>query len=121
MGDLGSDTDAAISIILEEHPKLKRHDPQHALLRFICDITNDGFKLTKEPESRNAFCTTYGYPDMRAPLGIMLSRYAADLIGAVDGYEGTSRLAKPKQSESNWQSMRHEPDPFKYDPDSFGW
>jgi len=96
MGDLASDREAAISLIIDEYHKLQTHNPKHELLRYITDVTQDSFRYSADQPTRQAFVDKYA-PTDKIPFAVMLTAYLVDLTRAVDQIEGTNRLAKPQE------------------------
>lgn len=91
MEDLVSDHDAAISLINEEYHKLQAKDVSHPLLRYICDVTAEGFRYTRDDDIRQEFVRTYASEE-NTPAAVMLTNYYLDLRRAV----GQPPLSNPK-------------------------
>jgi len=98
MGDLASDHESAISLIIDEYRRLEKHDNTHKLLKYIFDITNEGFKYSKDKKIRNEFFDKYNPTEDNSTAG-MLADYWIDLRNAVDKIEGIDRSPKLKTIE----------------------
>ncbi len=48
MGDLASDHDAAIQLIIGEYHRICSHNKDHELLQYISNVTQDGFEFVKD-------------------------------------------------------------------------
>jgi len=96
MGDLASDHDSAIELIIGEYRRLYSHNPNHELLKYICDVSDDSFRYSPDKKIRQKFVDAYA-PDERTPVAVMLAKYFVALRDAVDRIEGIDRFPKPKQ------------------------
>jgi hypothetical protein len=93
MGDLVSDSYAAIGLIIEEYSKLKNHDPNNNLLKYLSDVMDNGFVYSCDEKIRQEFVDKYA-PDDKTPIAVMFTKYLVDLKNAVDKIEGINRSLK---------------------------
>ena len=98
MGDLASDRESAVSLIIDEYRRLQKHDSNHKLLQPIYNVTDSGFKYSKDEKILDEFLDKYA-PNNSTSVAVMLARYFVDLRKAVDKIEGIDRSPKiPQQS-----------------------
>lgn len=88
MVDLASDHDSAISLIIDEYRRLKKHNENHDSLKYIYDVTDNGFKFNESfiEEFYKKFDHNY--------MAGILTKYYVDLRNAVDKIEGIDRSPK---------------------------
>ena len=112
MGNLADDHDAAIEFVVEEYRRLYSHNPDHDLLKYIDEVSDDGFIYSLDEAVKKEFFANYAKePD--TPIAAMLSRYYLALRNAVDKIEGIDRSPKKRYS-SNFIPT---PQPHDDDPD----
>ena len=91
MTDLATDHEAVVWFVIEEHRRLERRDPRNPLLKYICGVSDDGFRYSTDVEIRKEFNTRY-FSEGHIAFG--LSRYYIDLRREVDKAEGIDREPK---------------------------
>ena len=99
MGDLASDHDAAISLIIDEYRRLQKHDSNHKLLKYLSKVENDGIAYAKDEKIIDEFLDKYAPKEENTPTAVMLARYFIDLRETVDKIEGIDRSSlKPQKT-----------------------
>lgn len=111
MGDLASDREAAIELIIRGYRRLQAHNPQHELLQYITNVTNDGFDPV--PHMYNAFLDRFETEEDKKSDHIVVARvltsYFVALRNASDEIEGIDRTPKrPSErfdDSGGWKSL----------------
>ena len=98
MGDLASDRESAIRLIIEEYRKLQKHNENHELLKYLSKIEDDGIAYSNDEKILDEFLNKYAPIKENTPTAVMLARYFVDLRKAVDKIEGINRSPKPKET-----------------------
>lgn len=106
MSGIAEDHDAAIKLILEEYPRLKSHNPNHELLKYICDLTEEGFRYSPDESVRQEFLDKFN-PSNSEYITTVLCNYHTALRDANDKIEGIDRSPnqQPKSSPENLESQ----------------
>ena len=96
MGDLGSDHEAAIELIIDEYQRLQKHNPNHELLQYVKNVNKEGFETIGEKyeEFLDKFETE---EDKKLPNIKVVKVYAAYYVALrneVDKIEGIDRYPK---------------------------
>lgn len=86
MGDLASDRESAIKLILRDVPLLRAAQPDHPLVRYIGELRPEGFTLTDDPVLQREFYEIY-LREQRTPVAVMLGRYYVDIHKALEEYK----------------------------------
>jgi len=84
MGDLGSEHEAALELVIDEFNKLKELDPKHDLLKFSDVVYENGFNQSSEYWTE--FNGTFN-PDPKSaklPVASMLAKYYVALRDAAN-------------------------------------
>jgi hypothetical protein len=100
MGDLASDHDAAIELIIDGYRRLQAHNPEHELLQYITNVTDQGFENVRD--KYDAFLDRFETPEDKkldyVKVAKVLTSFFVALRDAADEIEGIDR--KPKQPVS---------------------
>ena len=104
MGDLASDHDAAIELVIEEYRRLHTHDSKHELLQYITNVRDNGFKHVKSKEFFDRFETPEDKKLDYIKMARVLCSYYVALREAVDKIEGINR--SPKSKEKNIEPIK---------------
>ena len=104
MGDLASDHDAAIKLIIGEYYRLNAHNPKHELLQYITNVNSQGFENVRD--NYEEFLDRFETPEDKkldhVKVAKVLTSYFIALRNASDKIEGIDRT--PEQpSHSNLQ------------------
>lgn len=83
MGDLASDRESAIELILRDVPLLRAAQPENPLLKYIGELRPEGFTLTDDPVLQREFYETY-LRKQGTPVAVMLGRYYVDISKALE-------------------------------------
>jgi len=96
MGDLASDHDAAIELIISGYRRLQAHNPKHELLQYITNVTDQGFKNVGEKyeEFLNRFETPKDKKLDCIKVAKVLTSYFVALRNTADEIEGIDRTPK---------------------------
>lgn len=97
MGDLASDHESAISLIIDEYRRLKKHNENHELIKYLSKVEDGGFNYSNNEKILNEFLDKYSPRSENTPTAVMFTRYYTDLRNAVDKIEGIDRSPKPTQ------------------------
>jgi hypothetical protein len=99
MGDLASDHDAAIELIISEYQRLQSHDPKHELLQYITDVNNEGF--TQVGDKYEEFLDRFETPEDKKLDYIkrakVLASYFVALRDVVSKIEGIDKSRNKEQ------------------------
>lgn len=117
MGDLASDHEAAIRLIIKEYRRLQAHDQEHELLEYIDAVTDDGFEINvkKDNEFLDRFETYEDKKSHTIKLAKVLTNYFFALKKAADKIEGIDTTPKKPADTTPVKSL----DDLKYDhPDN---
>lgn len=90
MEDLASDHDSAIGLIIDEYRRLEKHNKNHDLLKYVYDVTENGFKFNQDEKINDEFYKKFDHKFMA---GILTNYYVA-LRSAVDKIERIDRSPK---------------------------
>ena len=74
MGDLTSDHDSAIELVIGAYRKLKKLNPEHDLLKYIKKVTSNGFDNVSK--FREDYIEKFG-KDQKREMGVMTNYYFA--------------------------------------------
>src|SRR3989344_5530766 len=99
MGDLASDHESAIRLIIDEYRRLEKHDKTHKLLTYLSKVQDDGIAYSKDEKVLDEFLDKYAPIKEHTPTAVMLTRYFIDLGKAVDEITGIDRFPKPQTIE----------------------
>lgn len=93
IGDLASDRESAIELILRNVPLLRAAQPDHPLLRYIGELRPEGFTLADDPVLQREFYGKYarngrGEKVDQVPVAVLLGHYYVDLHKAVEEAQG---------------------------------
>jgi len=98
MGDLASDHDAAIELIIDYSRRLKSREPNHELLQYISDVTEDGFEFVEEKYSE--FLDRFETPEDKKKENIKVAKVLASYFVALrDAVEERPVTKKPRPVE----------------------
>ncbi len=113
MGDLASDHDAAIELIVEEYKRLESHGKNHELLKYLEGVSDEEIKYSNDNKIREEFIDKYA-KRKDTPYAVMLTNYFIDLRNAVDSIEGIDRSPpSSNQPSRNLEELSPEDDlPF---------
>lgn len=113
MGDLASDHDAAIELIIGEYRRLQAHNPEHQLLQYITNVTRQGFENVRDKyeEFLDRFETPEDKKLDHVKVAKVLTSYFVALRNASDEIEGIDRTPKSPVSVTSINSL----DDIKYD------
>ena len=87
MGDLASEREAAIELIIEGYFKLKKYNPDHDLLKYITKMSKSSFEFSEDEKLRESFLDKYA-PNDKISVAVMLARYFVDLKKEIERIEG---------------------------------
>lgn len=112
MGDLASDHDAAIELIIEEYGRLYTHNSEHELLKYITNISSEGFEYVsgEHVEFLDRFETSEDKKLDYIKVAKVLGSYFVALRNAVDEIEGIDRTPKRSVDVTPIKSL----DKFEY-------
>jgi len=107
MSDLASDHDAAIELVIGEYRRLQKHNPEHPLLKYLSEVSDDGIRYSPATKVRQEFINKFA-PDKRTPTAVMLASYYIELRETVDKIEGINRTPPPPRQpdfrdDNPWQ------------------
>ena len=117
MGDLASDHDAAIELIIDGYRRLQTHNPEHELLQYITNISDQGFENVrgKYEEFLDRFETPEDKKLDYVKVAKVLTSYFVALRNASDEIEGIDRTPKQPVNVTPIKTL----DDAKYDlPDN---
>ncbi len=100
MGDLASDHDSAISLIIDEYRRLEKNNKNHELLKYLSKVENEGIAYSNDEKTLDEFLDKYAPKEENTPTAVMLTRYFVDLRKAVDKIEGIDRSPKILQTKT---------------------
>ena len=112
MGDLASDHDSAIRLIINEYRRLEKHNKNHKLLTYLSKVHDEGIAYSNDEKVVDEFLDKYAPINENTPAAVMLTRYYIDLGKAVDEIEGIDRFPKPKTIEEIVKTEKIEELPF---------
>lgn len=102
MGDLASDHDAAIELIIGEYHRLHAHNSNHELLQYITNVNSQGFENLGEKYEE--FLDRFETPEDKkldyVIVAKVLTSYFFALRNASDKIEGIDRTPKQKVNVS---------------------
>jgi len=110
MPDFSSDQDAAVYLVTTEYQRLQEHNPKHSLLKYLHQVSGDGFIYSGDGKVMEEFLDRYAPGE--EPVAVMLARYYVVLRDAVDGIEGIDRSPKKKEIKPVEAIVDDEPLPF---------
>ena len=71
-------------LIIQRYRELKSAHPNHEFLRYLRDVTDDGFHFSRNMDFRREFLGKYD-PEGTTSAASILSRYSSDLERALSG------------------------------------
>ncbi|MBS3143786.1 hypothetical protein J4446_02845 [Candidatus Woesearchaeota archaeon] len=98
MGDIVSDHEAAIRLVIGAYRRLQAHNPQHELLKYITNVTDEGFDNVEErcEQYLDRFETPEDKKKDYVMIGKVLCSYFIALRNASEEIEG---IRKPQPLE----------------------
>ena len=111
MGDLASDHDAAILLIIKEYRKLQSHNPKHELLKYITNVSENGFDNVREKYKE--FLDRFESPEDKklnyVKVTKVLASYYVALRDAVDKINRAGSSQKKEEQKLNFnKSLENE-------------
>jgi hypothetical protein len=118
MAGLASEHDAAIELIVGGYRRLQEHEPDHELLQYVTDVTDQGFKQV--PAKIDDFLDRFETQEDKQLAGVkivkVLASYFVALRNAADGIEGVVRtppqpvktLSRPIFPVETLDGIRHD-------------
>ncbi len=92
MGDLAGDRESAIELIIRDSAQLRAIAPEHPLLKYICNVTEQGFELAQDEAVQRDFFDKYardrhGNKKTEIPVAVLLANYYVDIDKALEAYK----------------------------------